>query len=93
MAPDHVVLSCSLPETPWTFILGLIHLDTEVGFGVWSTVFPCMSHMTNSHLQQLPAALTEDYPHAEAVALAGRLPGLMKATGRDVLRHQPTLHV
>jgi hypothetical protein len=52
---------------------------------VWSTVFPYMSHITTSHLQQLPVALAEDYPHAQAIALAGRLPGLMKAAGRGVV--------
>lgn len=70
-----------LPETPWSFMLGVIHVDASVGFGVWCGVSPCMSHVTTSHLQQLPAAMAEDFPHAQAIALAGRLPGLMKAAG------------
>lgn len=63
-------------------MLGVIHVDASVGFGVWCGVSPCMSHVTTSHLQQLPAAMAEDFPHAQAIALAGRLPGLMKAAGR-----------
>jgi hypothetical protein len=64
------------------FLLGLIHVGPGVGFGVWGGVSPCLSHMTNRHLEQLPTALAEDFPHAQTIALAGRLPGLMKAAGR-----------
>ena len=75
-APD-----CSRPENPWVFMMGLIHAGPQVGFGVYGALCPALSHVTQQHLQQLPAAVKEAFPHAASIALAGRLPGLMTAAG------------
>lgn len=65
-------------------MMGLIHVGPEVGFGVYGALCPALSHVTTHHLQQLPAAVKEEFPHADSIALAGRLPGLMTASGACV---------
>lgn len=76
-----LLLTCRHPETPWVFLMGIIHVDSTVGFGVYGTVVPALSHLTEQHLQQLPAAVHKAFPRAESIALAGRLPSLMTAAG------------
>lgn len=63
------------------FMMGLIHVGPDVGFGVYGALCPALSHVTQHHLQMLPAAVREEFPHAHSIALAGRLPGLMTAAG------------
>ena len=62
-------------------MMGLIHVGTEVGFGVYGALCPALSHVTQHHLQQLPEALQQAFPMAHSIALAGRLPGLMTTAG------------
>jgi hypothetical protein len=62
-------------------MLGLIHVGPDVGFGVYGIMLPSLAQTTTRHLQQLPAAIKQQFPHAASVALAGRLPGLMTAAG------------
>lgn len=62
-------------------MLGLIHVGPDVGFGVYGVLCPALSHVTQHHLEQLPATVREEFPQAQSIALAGRLPGLMTAAG------------
>ena len=62
-------------------MLGLIHVGPDVGFGVYGVLCPALSHLTQQHLKQLPATVKEEFPCAQSIALAGRLPGLMTAAG------------
>jgi hypothetical protein len=80
--PTHPLYSpCRRPETPWVFMMGIIHVGPDVGFGVYGALCPALSHVTEPHLEMLPAAVKSAFPHAESIALAGRLPGLMTAAG------------
>jgi hypothetical protein len=62
-------------------MLGLIHVGPDVGFGVYGVLCPALSHVTQRHLEQLPATVREEFPQAQSIALAGRLPGLLTAAG------------
>eukprot|EP00775_Hariotina_reticulata_P011407 gene11407-11555_t len=68
-------------ERPWVFNLGLIHAGPDVGFGAYGIVLPALRQLTQRHLEQLPAALEQQFPAARSIAMAGRLPGLMTAAG------------
>jgi hypothetical protein len=76
-----LLLPCRHPDSPWVFMLGIIHVGPDVGFGVYGALCPALSHVTQEHLHQLPAAVQEAFPQAVSIALAGRLPGLMTAAG------------
>jgi hypothetical protein len=67
------------------FMVGLIHGGPDVGFGVYGCMLPTLSHVTPQHLRRLPASFTAAFPHAQCIALAGRLPGLMTAAGENVV--------
>ena len=62
-------------------MMGIIHVGPDVGFGVYGALCPALSHVAETHLEMLPAAVKSAFPHAESIALAGRLPGLMTAAG------------
>jgi hypothetical protein len=62
-------------------MLGLIHVGPDVGFGVYGIMLPSLAQVTPKNLQQLPAAVKQQFPHATSIALAGRLPGLLTAAG------------
>jgi len=63
-------------------MMGIIHVGPEMGFGVYGVLCPALSHLTQNHLEQLPAAVKAEFPSAASIALAGRLPGLMTAAGK-----------
>lgn len=75
------ITSTMNPEEPWVFLVGLIHSGHDTGFGVYGALCPPLSHVTQSHLEQLPSMLRSSFPTCKAIALAGRLPGIMTAAG------------
>lgn len=63
------------------FLLGLIHAGPDAGFGVYGLLSHPLSHLTQHHLEQLPATVKQEFPRAQSIAMAGRLPGLITAAG------------
>ena len=64
------------PDTPDIILMGVIFMGVD-GLGVYGTCLPCLSQLTAGHLAALPASVRTAFPCARAVALAGRLPGLL----------------
>jgi hypothetical protein len=70
------------PALPWFLGLGLISCGPDTGLGLVVGLDPVLDTTSKEQLTQLPACAQRAFPFAKAIAMAGRLPGLVQgATG------------
>lgn len=72
------------PSSPWLINIGLISCGPRTGIAIVAGLAPVLSRITKEQLRQLPTVCRVAYPTAKAIALAGRLPGLVKSAGAEV---------
>ena len=66
------------PEEPWFLGLGLISCGPRTGLGLVVGLDPVLDNATKDHLTLLPKNAQRAFPWAKAIAMAGRLPGLVQ---------------
>lgn len=69
------------PGHPWFFGVGIIYCGPATGLALCVGTAPVLADATPEHLRKLPARVRAAFPSARAVALAGRLPGRVLASG------------
>lgn len=77
------------PEEPWFLGLGLISCGPRTGLGLVVGLDPVLDNITKEQLTLLPRNAQRAFPWAKAIALAGRLPGLVQGAAGAAL--QPPL--